>query len=65
MFCTVGLGARVGGEGELADLVLDALGLELLLGLADPGDLGVGVDDRGDDVVVHVAGAGGGDLLNY
>jgi hypothetical protein len=35
----VDLGAAVGGEGELADLVGDAGGLQLFLGLADPGDL--------------------------
>lgn len=51
----VGLRARVGAEGELADVVLDALRLELVLGLANPGDLGVGVHDGGDDAVVDVA----------
>ena len=35
----VGLGAAVGGERELAGHVLDALGLEVLLVLADPRDL--------------------------
>ena len=49
-----GLGARVGHEGEGADLVLGALGLQVLLGLANPGDLGVGVDNGGDAVVVDV-----------
>ena len=49
----VGAAARIGGEGILADLVGDAGGLELLLGLADPGDLGLGVDDRGHEVPVH------------
>src|SRR4051812_4604629 len=44
------LGAAVGGEGELADLDLVA-GLEgVLLGVADGGELGVGVDDAGDGV---------------
>mmetsp|Transcript_10278 Transcript_10278/g.17967 ORF Transcript_10278/g.17967 Transcript_10278/m.17967 type:complete len:392 (-) Transcript_10278:310-1485(-) len=45
----------VGEEGELADLELDALLGELLLGLADPGHLGMGVDHRRDGVVVDVA----------
>lgn len=54
----VGLGTRIGSEGELADLVLDAGGLELLLGLANPGDFGVGVDDRGNGMVVHVSVSG-------
>jgi hypothetical protein len=51
----VRLGARVGAERELARLVLGAGSLELLLGLADPGDLGVCVDNRRDHVVVDVA----------
>lgn len=51
----VGLCARVGAEGERADLVLDALLLELLLVLANPCNLGVSVHDRGDGVVVDVA----------
>ncbi len=50
----VGLRTRVGRERELADLVLDASSLELLLGLADPSDLRVGVHDGGDGVVVDV-----------
>lgn len=52
---TVGAGAGVGLEGELADLVLDALSLELLLGLTDPRHLRVSVDHRRHDVVVNVA----------
>jgi hypothetical protein len=51
----VGLGARVGAEGEGADLVLDAGLLELGLVLANPSDLGVGVHDAGDCAVVDVA----------
>jgi hypothetical protein len=51
----VGLGARVGAEGEGADLVLDAGLLELGLVLANPSDLGVGVHDAGDGAVVDVA----------
>jgi len=50
----VGLRARVGREGVLADLVLHARGRELLLGLADPRDLRVRVHDRRDRVVVDV-----------
>ena len=51
----VGLGAGVGAEGEGADLVGDTGLLELLLGLANPGNLGEGVHDRGDAAVVNVA----------
>ena len=50
----VGLGPAIAHEGELAGLVGAALFLELLLGLADGGDLGVGVDHAGDDAVIHV-----------
>ena len=50
----VGLGAGVGAEGEGADLVLDALRLELLLSLADPGHLWVRVDNGGDGGVVNM-----------
>ena len=45
----------VGGERKLADLVGDALGFQLFLALADRGDLRAGVDDVGNDAVVHVA----------
>lgn len=41
----VGLGARVRDHGKGADVVLDALSLAVLLSLADPCHLGVGVDD--------------------
>lgn len=51
----VGLGSGVGGEGEGADSVGDVLALKVLLALANPGDLGVGVHDRGDGAVVDVA----------
>ena len=47
--------AAVGHEREGAGLVGAACGLELLLGLADPGDLGAGVDDPGNGVEVDVA----------
>lgn len=49
-------------EGELADFVGDALSLELLLVLADPSHLGVGVNDRGNDGVVDVAVPSGENL---
>ena len=44
----------VGHEGEASDLVGDAFSLEVFFGLANPGDFGVGVDDRGDAVIVDV-----------
>ena len=50
----VGLCARVRREAEFADLVLDALRLELLLSLADPGHLWVRVDNGGDGGVVNM-----------
>lgn len=51
----VGLGAGVGAEGEGTDAVGDTGLLELLLGLANPGNLGEGVHDRGNAAVVDVA----------
>ena len=51
----VGLGTGVGAEGEGADVVLNARGLDLGLVLTNPGDLGVGVHDAGDGGVVDVA----------
>lgn len=59
----VGLRTRVGGEGEVADIVLDTGLLELLLALTDPGDFGMGVHDRGNGAVVDVAVALG-DVLD-
>src|SRR3712207_7976451 len=47
---------------ELADLVGAALLLEQLLGHAHHRHLGRGVDDRGDDAVVHMAMLAGQDL---
>ena len=66
----VGLGTGVSSEGELSDLVLNTSGLEFLLSLTDPSDLGVSVNDGGDSVVVHVAVAGldvldGGDTFLF
>lgn len=54
----VRLRPRVGHEGELADLVLDTVRLELLLGLADPGDFRMSVDDGGNCAVVDVTVTG-------
>ncbi len=51
----VGLRPGVGAEGESADGVLGTGLLQVLLGLADPGDLGVRVHDRGDAAIVDVA----------
>jgi len=55
----VRLGARVGGEGEGAGLVLDARGLDFGLVLPDPGHLRVRVHDGRDGAVVDVAVAFG------
>src|SRR5215472_17661801 len=48
-----GHGARpaIGHEGELANLIGDALGLQLLLGLPDGGGLRPGIDHAGNGVV--------------
>lgn len=51
----VGLGSGVGAEGEGSDSVRDLLILEVLLGLANPSNLRVGVHDGGDGSVVDVA----------
>lgn len=59
----VGLRTRVGGEGEVSDVVLDTGLLELLLVLTNPSDLGVSVHDRGNSAVVDVAVALG-DVLD-
>ena len=54
-------GARpaAGQERKHPDLVVAAARLHLLLGEPHPGDLGGGVDDRGDDLVVHLPEAAG------
>ena len=49
-------------EREAAGLVRDALGLQLLLGLADPGDFRLGVDHPRDGVEVDVARQAGDQL---
>jgi hypothetical protein len=41
----VGLSSGVGDEGEASNPVRNVLVLQVLLALADPGDLGVGVHD--------------------
>ena len=51
----VGLGPRVGAEGEGTDPVGDLLVLEVLLTLANPRNLGVGVHNGRDAAVVDVA----------
>src|SRR5262249_37882560 len=58
----VDLGAAVGREWKLSDLVGDACLLELLLTFAHRGELRVRVDHVGNDIVVHVAGLPGEDL---
>ena len=52
-------------ERDLADLVGDAVGLELLLGLADPGDFRAGVDHPGDGVEIAVTGLAGHQLGDH
>ena len=49
------LRAGVREEGELSDLVLSAFGLEFLLVLTNPRNLGMSVHNRGDDSVVDVS----------
>lgn len=46
---------RVGCKDKLSNVVFDTFSLEVLFGLAYPGNLGVGVDDRRDGRVVDVA----------
>src|SRR5438309_9112354 len=54
--------APVVRERKAPGFVGDAFGLQLLLGLADPGDLRSSVDHPRDGVVVHVAALTGDDL---
>lgn len=49
------LGAGIGHEAKLADFVLDAFSLEVLLRLADPGYLWVGVNNGWNGSVVDVS----------
>lgn len=50
----VGLRTGVGSEGEFANVVLDAVGFEILLSSSDPGNFRVGVDDGWNGGVVDV-----------
>jgi hypothetical protein len=66
----VGLRTRIRREGELANLVLHPSRLELLLGFADPGNLGMSVNNGGDSMVVNVTMSlldvlGGGNALFF
>ncbi|MNE25455.1 hypothetical protein D3C80_1187860 [compost metagenome] len=58
-------GTAAGGEREGADVDGNAFGLQLLLGLADRGDFRMGVDDRRDQVVVHLRLVAGDALGNH
>jgi len=49
----------IGHERYLTGLVGNAFGFELLLGLADPGDFRIGVDNPGDEVEADVASLAG------
>lgn len=51
----VRLCSGVGSKGEFSNIVLNTGGLEVLLGLSYPGNLGVGIDDGRNAVVVDVA----------
>lgn len=51
----IGLGSGVCKEREFADVVLDAIGLQFLLGLTNPSNLWMGVDDGRDGCVVDVS----------
>jgi hypothetical protein len=48
-------GTGIGDEWELSNVVLDSRSFDILLSLADPSDLRVGVDDGGDSLVVDMA----------
>src|SRR3712207_5606044 len=58
----VGLGAAVREHRELARLDLDAFGAEVFLRAPDGGDLGIGVDDARDHIVIDDADLTGEDL---
>ena len=58
----VAAGAGIGGERKLADPVVDAVVLELLLGRAHRRHLGPSVDHTGDRLVVDVPGLSGEQL---
>src|SRR5690606_38839730 len=54
-----------GRERSDADVDVNPFGLQLLLGLADPCDFRVGVDDARDQVVVHLGLVTGDTLSNH
>src|SRR5690606_7692782 len=58
-------GATAGSEGEYADVDFDTFGFQLLLVLANPGGFGMSVDDRRDQVVVHLRLVTGDALGNH
>src|SRR5690606_128751 len=58
-------GATAGSEGEHADVDFNAFGLQLLLVLANPGGFRMGVDNRRDQVVVHLRLVTGDALGNH
>src|SRR5690606_33654989 len=60
-----GHGTAAGSEREDTDVDLDAFALEHLLGLAYPRDFRMGVDDRRDQVVVHLRLVPGDTLGNH
>ena len=51
----VGLCSRVGGKYKFANIVFDAVCLEVLFCLSDPGDFGVGIHNGRNGVVVDVS----------
>ncbi len=55
-------GAAIGGEGELAHVDVQLVGLGLVFTDAHAGDFRLGVDHARDDVVVHVAALAGDQL---
>ncbi|EKE16659.1 MAG: hypothetical protein ACD_10C00868G0001 [uncultured bacterium] len=57
--------ATIGEEGNLAHLVGHAIGFELLLGFADPGDFRGGVDDPGNGVEIAMTGLTSHQLGNH
>jgi hypothetical protein len=51
----IDLGAAIGAERKLADIVGDAGGFELFFGFSDGRDFRIGVDHIRDGIVVHMA----------
>src|SRR5699024_3886100 len=51
---THGLGAAIGSKWNLADVVINAGGLDIGLGATNPGNFRGGVDDGWHDVVIHM-----------